>query len=893
MNTRGVYLRKIAYILVFAVMLPNIPHTTSSDELPFFLLEAKPGCYNTLLTFENFPESASYEVWRGDSQDKIALKTVTFANWHLDQDNTNQGRSYYYQIKAKNDKNEAVAQSNIMQAKNTCPSEDSCSTILEYTAGSFMYSVNGRQEGPMDAAPEITMGKMFLVIRYVTKEVEASVAWDAQNKRITITTWDNKTIVLWIGQPDAMVGSTLKRIDPSNAKIAPYIKKGRTYLPMRFVAESLGCNGIEWVASQSLAKLSMKKPKCFDLNSFNITTDSYDPKAAILKGHDDTGCQLNVMLSEPQIETAKKLKGGSRVKIFPLEFNKTSDVPEFKSKYLEMVDLKDAEEVKGKFVKSTDYSLTIADCDGKEQTFRINMPLQNIKLLTPGDSVVVYQKERSAYDVQRVLMDVVCSQEKQEEVRMRVEKVNCRNGYISGKLIGKTLSSVTTVMFFKPDSIVCNAKIGLCYTFKCKKDQYGRLVALSLVDASCPYNIEIGELPKQYTFFPKGSKCSLMYRLLNKENTTLMVDTLFEPIGFEPSDLEMPRKVQMTALGYKDISITFKLDNDYVGLREFRYGFSDRGVESVKIGQFKAFDPDFDITEASGNFTDAKDVAIKAVFRITNNSDYDLKMSCFANPENENMPATIRFPVTTERQIPAKSTRDISFEVSWKNEAQPGSKHKIIYGASCGSKKISKELILEARKGGPYVRVNEPAVDESGTCRVFFEVDWKIYEKDKVTIDWGDGKIQDVTGVPVTHKYVKRGVYTIKVTAYAKTGETGIAITEAIFESLKPTIFIDEIIRSKDTEDKKLTVFTITGSVEWNGLDKGSVSFDWGDGSKVVTGDFPQTHKYFDGTYHLTITAKAKTGEETTKTIMLQTQSFLFERRPVADSLVYQLPSAL
>jgi hypothetical protein len=781
-----------------------------------------------------------------------------------------------------------------MQAKNTCPSEDSCSTILEYTAGSFMYTVNGNQEGPMDSSPEITMGKMFLVIRYVTKEVEASVAWDSQYKKITITTWDNKTIELWIGQPDAMVGSTLKRIDPSNPKITPYIKKGRTYLPMRFVAESLGCNNIEWVASQSLAKLYMKRPKCFDLNSFNITANSYDSKLAILSGSDDTGCKLNVMLSETQIETAKKLTPGTRVKIFPLEFNKTSDVPEFKSKYLEIVDLKNAEEVRGKFVKSTDFSLTVADCDGKEQTFRISMPLQNIKLLSPGDSIVVYQKERSALDVRKVLMDVVCAQENLEEVRIKVEKVNCKNGYISGKLIGKSLSTVNTVLYFKTDSIVCNAKIGFCYTIKCKKDQYGRLIALSLSDGSCPYNIDIGDVYKENTFFPKGSKCSIVYKLHNKENMILMVDPLFEPIGFEITDIDMPKKIQLTSLGVKDVIITFKLDKDAVGLHDFKYGFSDRGVESVKFGQLNVFEPDFEVTDATGNFSDAKDVPVKAIYRITNKTDYDIKVSCFANPEDVKMPATIKFPITTERLIPAKSTRGVSFEISWKNEAQSGSKHKIIYGASCGSKIISKELTLEARKGGPYVRVNEPSVDDSGTCRLFFEVDWKIYQKDKITIDWGEGKIQEVTGAPATHKYLRKGVFVIKVTAYAKTGETGVAYTEAIFESTKPTIFVDEIIRHKDKDEPKLTVFTITGSVEWNGLDKGSVSFDWGDGSKVYTGDFPQTHKYTDGTYNLTIKAKAKTGEESSKTVILQTKSFLFGRTLIMNMMsVFQLPSEL
>lgn len=857
-------MKKIVFLLIIAILLPAVPIARSNYRLPVFLLEAKPGCYNTLLTFENFPESSSFEIWRGESQEKMAQKTTTFANWYLDQDNTNQGKNYFYQIMAKNDKNELIANSTIAQAKNTCPSDDSCSINLEYQVGSYMYSVDGKQEGPMDAAPEIAFGKMFLVIRYVTKEVEASVAWDSQTKRITITTWDNKTIVLWIGNPDAMVGNNFTRIDPMNPKVAPYIKNGRTYLPMRFVADTLGCNGIEWVASKSLAKLSMKKPKCFDLNSFNITFGELDAKTGLLNGTDDTGCQLKVILTPEQAETAKKLQKNTRIKVLPLEYNKISDVPEFKSKYLEAVDLKDAEEVRGKFVKSSDYSVTIQDMEGKEQSFRINMPLQNIRWLVQDDWISLYQRERNALDIRRILFEPLAKDEPTTEVKMRISKLNCRNGYILGRAIDRIMFKDQTALFVKKDSIACSAKLDRCYNFSCIKDRYGRLVVKTMTDAECPYIIEIDDISKQYSLFPQGGKCSLSFRLNNKEKTSVTVDTVFSPADFAITGLEMPKRIQIPGSGYKDIAVTFKLDPGKTGTCQFNYGYSDRGVENTKQGQFELFDPDFTVGKGEGNFFDSKDVTVKCVYRITNKTKTDLRIFTFANPEKEDFPGTIKFPIVQDRLIPAEASRDITFEIYWKKEAQPGTKHKIIYGATCGSKTISHELTLEVRRGGPYVRINEPYVDDTGKCTIFFDIDWKTYEREKIEVDWGDGKKETVLAAPVSHVYSRLGIYKIQVTAFAVSGETGFALVEAIFDKVKPSINIDEIKQEPDLDDKRFNFVTISGSVDWNGLKPGKITFDWGDGNSTE-GDFPQKHRYTKGVKTLTITATAATGEEAVK----------------------------
>ncbi|MCX8094746.1 MAG: copper amine oxidase N-terminal domain-containing protein [Caldisericia bacterium] len=50
---------------------------------------------------------------------------------------------------------------------------------------------------------------------------------------------------LWIGEKIARVNGINTPIDPNNPKVVPMIIQGRTMLPVRFVAENLGCK-VEW-----------------------------------------------------------------------------------------------------------------------------------------------------------------------------------------------------------------------------------------------------------------------------------------------------------------------------------------------------------------------------------------------------------------------------------------------------------------------------------------------------------------------------------------------------------------------------------------------------------------------------------------------------------------------
>jgi len=127
-------------------------------------------------------------------------------------------------------------------------------TVLQFHIGSTDYSVNGQVQS-MDTAPMISEGRTLLPIRYVATPLGAIVSWDQAQQMVTVTL-GSKTIQLVIGQGSATVNGATVPIDPANPDVtAVIIPPGRTMLPMRFVAENLGCQ-VNWNAAQQIVTVT-------------------------------------------------------------------------------------------------------------------------------------------------------------------------------------------------------------------------------------------------------------------------------------------------------------------------------------------------------------------------------------------------------------------------------------------------------------------------------------------------------------------------------------------------------------------------------------------------------------------------------------------------------------
>ncbi|NDL67799.1 stalk domain-containing protein [Anaerotalea alkaliphila] len=119
-------------------------------------------------------------------------------------------------------------------------------TVIQLYIDSVEYYVNG-QLRTMDTPPVIREGRTLLPIRHVAEPLGAAVGWEGVQRKATVTL-GQRFVELWIGQNQARVNGTDQFIDDMNPSVVPLIMPpGRTMLPLRFIAEALGCQ-VEWDA---------------------------------------------------------------------------------------------------------------------------------------------------------------------------------------------------------------------------------------------------------------------------------------------------------------------------------------------------------------------------------------------------------------------------------------------------------------------------------------------------------------------------------------------------------------------------------------------------------------------------------------------------------------------
>lgn len=124
-----------------------------------------------------------------------------------------------------------------------------------------------------DVPPYQTAGRTMVPLRVISESMNATVNWDPAAGQVTVLQ-DRKILVLTIGSKQALVNGETKLLDVPAATI-----KGRTFVPLRFVSEALGCgvdyrSGIVYITSPddgSMAYLLKASTAYLDLESMKFS----------------------------------------------------------------------------------------------------------------------------------------------------------------------------------------------------------------------------------------------------------------------------------------------------------------------------------------------------------------------------------------------------------------------------------------------------------------------------------------------------------------------------------------------------------------------------------------------------------------------------------------------
>ena len=121
-------------------------------------------------------------------------------------------------------------------------------TVIKMTIGSKVGYVNNAEK-ELDVAPIIRGSSTMLPVRFVAENLGATVGWDGKTSTAILKT-DDVEIKITIGADTATVnGTSVKLAAPA------FIEGGRTYLPVRFVAENLGAT-VGWDGKTSTVTLT-------------------------------------------------------------------------------------------------------------------------------------------------------------------------------------------------------------------------------------------------------------------------------------------------------------------------------------------------------------------------------------------------------------------------------------------------------------------------------------------------------------------------------------------------------------------------------------------------------------------------------------------------------------
>lgn len=97
----------------------------------------------------------------------------------------------------------------------------------------------------LDAPPFIHQNRTVVPLRFIGEAFGATIDWNAAHRTITLDILSKDLqIVLIVDNKTAYVNGKKQELD-----IPPLIKNSRTFVPLRFIGETLGCS-IEWEASE-------------------------------------------------------------------------------------------------------------------------------------------------------------------------------------------------------------------------------------------------------------------------------------------------------------------------------------------------------------------------------------------------------------------------------------------------------------------------------------------------------------------------------------------------------------------------------------------------------------------------------------------------------------------
>ncbi|MDD2585787.1 MAG: stalk domain-containing protein [Syntrophomonadaceae bacterium] len=192
------------------------------------------------------------------------------------------------------------------------PVPATAAAISENGQDKIRISLNGKYLSS-DAVPIIENSTTMVPVRVISEELGAEVSWNNKDSSVMVKTSENKQIQLSIGNKQAAISSRTGS-NAAQMGVAPFLKDGKTMVPLRFIAEELGL-GVNWDNKERI--VSLTKSSSDNKAAAKAELDDYIIAANSSK-EADISFYTNTAVKKPQVTVLTKddpvFKGESKVK---------------------------------------------------------------------------------------------------------------------------------------------------------------------------------------------------------------------------------------------------------------------------------------------------------------------------------------------------------------------------------------------------------------------------------------------------------------------------------------------------------------------------------------------------------------------------------------------------
>lgn len=134
-------------------------------------------------------------------------------------------------------------------SKSFAPSNGEIFKIIRLNINQKIAYINIDTAVSIDVPPMIVGNRTFVPLRFIAEAFNSIVDWNDKKKEITITLGEVE-IKLWVGNKMTTI-RTDRDIYNFELDAAPFIRNGRTLIPIRFVAETFKCK-VDWYKEQQM-----------------------------------------------------------------------------------------------------------------------------------------------------------------------------------------------------------------------------------------------------------------------------------------------------------------------------------------------------------------------------------------------------------------------------------------------------------------------------------------------------------------------------------------------------------------------------------------------------------------------------------------------------------------